>query len=442
MGILGKIGGDISQGVKNAGGSLAGFSQDLQRGDLLSALQRTPTGRFLQTASPAALIADQLQAAGLTGGQEPLPEISPELLQQIQQFGQAGGGASGPAFTTMGLGPLPGFQAAQVGQVGNISLGGPSQFVGDQAALIQSLQQQAAGQGPNIAGQMLKAEQDKLLNQQLAMAASQSGRALPAAQRQIAQQGALGQQQALQQAAIMRAQEQMAAQQQLSQALGTFRGQDIQRAGLGLEAARANQDTALRRALANQQAKQQANMAQSEQAFQAQRFAAEQDFARQQAEEQRRQMMEQLKAQREQAALSAKTGLEQAKLGYEVERQNAQQQLKNQIIGSALSTGAQAGVAALSDKRAKNSIKDFSEKDLNAFFKAIKPKTYKYNNEHWGNGGSPGEKIGFLIQDIENTKVGKSLVKPHESGLKGYNPQDLQGIILAKLAFDAKKKKS
>lgn len=103
-----------------------------------------------------------------------------------------------------------------------------SQYTPQQAALLDALTQQAMGQGgPSPAELMLRAQNDAATNQAMALAASQSGRALPAAQRQIQSQAALGAQQAAQQAAIMRAQEQLSAQQQAVGGLQGARQQDL-----------------------------------------------------------------------------------------------------------------------------------------------------------------------------------------------------------------------
>lgn len=446
MSILGKIGNQVGA----AGRSISGVAKGT--GQMVHAISKGDTDRFreglqktlefsVDPISKAAgfhqPILDLIQ--GKTGGgSSPISGTPSETFQQaLQNLNTAGGPGALPAFSVPGLGTLPTITAATVDPVQQVQLGGPSQFAGGQQALISALQQQAAGQGPSVAEALLRQQQDKMLNQQAALAASMSGRALPAAQRQIMQQQAAGSQDLAQQAAIMKAQEQLAAQQQLAGALGTFRGQDIQRSGLGLQAAQANQEAALRQALANQQAQQEAMLASAGQQFQAQQFGATQELERQAREEQRRQADAALQAQKAQAQLEAQTALEQSRLAAESQRAAAKEQAKAGMLGGLLQGGAAIGAAALSDKRAKNNIKDFTEKDLNEFFKAVKPKTYRYNNEKWGQ----GDRVGFLIQDIEKTKIGKSLVKPHETGMKGFDPLNLQGILLSKLAFDAKKSK-
>jgi hypothetical protein len=100
------------------------------------------------------------------------------------------------------------YQSANAAQVAN-----NSQYNPQQAALINQLMLQAQGQGgPSPAELMLQQQNQQNVNNAMALAASQSGRGLPVAQRQIMQNAALGGQQAAQQAAIMRAQEMLQAQ--------------------------------------------------------------------------------------------------------------------------------------------------------------------------------------------------------------------------------------
>lgn len=90
---------------------------------------------------------------------------------------------------------------------------------GTQAGLINQLQNQSMGAGPNPALQQLKQATGRNIAQQTGMIASQKGINPALAQRQAAQNAAMGGQQAAGQAGLLQAQQQLAAQQQLQQAL-------------------------------------------------------------------------------------------------------------------------------------------------------------------------------------------------------------------------------
>jgi hypothetical protein len=187
---------------------------------------------------------------GLSDLLPPVAPVDPEAARRNLEvaIGQLPGGiAAAPDLAPITLGALP-----QLAGIERVGIGGPSGFRGSQEQLISQLQAQAAGTaGPSLAEQLLRSQQDRNLRQQMALAASLSGRALPAAQRQIMQQQAMGAQEALQQAALLRAQEQQQAMGMLGQTLGTARGQDVQHQQLELEAARANQAAAMQQVQCN-----------------------------------------------------------------------------------------------------------------------------------------------------------------------------------------------
>jgi len=87
-----------------------------------------------------------------------------------------------------------------------------------------------------------------------------------------------------------------------------------------------------------------------------------------------------------------------------------------------------------SDRRTKENIKDVSKEDLKEFFTAIDPKFYTYiNDDH--EMAAKGERIGFMLQDVQNTKLGKLITKKGDDGLLSYDKDNLYGIILAGLAM-------
>lgn len=176
---------------------------------------------------------------------------------------------------------IEGIQAPDAITAQQVALGGPSQYAANQQRLIEALEGRVAGTaGPSLAElQMQKAQQD-MINQMAAQAGSMSGRAMPAAQRQLMQQQALSGQQLALDSAILRAQEQQQAEAQLAGALGQYRGQDLQRTGLGLQADTTNQQAMLQAAGLTQEgamqaalANQQADLATAQANLQAQREA-------------------------------------------------------------------------------------------------------------------------------------------------------------------------
>lgn len=103
-----------------------------------------------------------------------------------------------------------------------------SPFLQAQHGLVGQLQQSAAGQGPSIAEQQMKAAQEQNLAQALAMGASARGNQNPAMiQRQLMAQQAAGGQQIAQAAGIARLQEQQGAQQQLASLAAQGRQGDL-----------------------------------------------------------------------------------------------------------------------------------------------------------------------------------------------------------------------
>ncbi len=110
------------------------------------------------------------------------------------------------------------------------------------------------------------------------------------------------------------------------------------------------------------------------------------------------------------------------KAGMSADEQLAKQGMLANILGGA----AQGGAAALSDRRLKHSIGLMTRGDIIEFFKAVNPVTYQYIDGK----GPKGTKAGLILQDVENTQLGKILVKKDENGYLCYDPNDLLGILL------------
>lgn len=285
----------------------------------------------------------------------------------------------------------------QAGNLRQASVNVPSDFRQQQLSLAQQLSAQAQGQGPSLAQGQLRAASDRALSQQLALAAQARTPAQGALARRLAARQAGEQQQALAgQSAQLRLQEQLQAQQALAGVAGQARGQDVQTAGLETQAQQFNIQQQLQRDLANQQAALQAEQLRNQ---------ALATAAGQQAQFQN-------------------VLLGQAQLDQQAEA--ARQAQQSQILGGILQGGAAIGAAALSDENAKHDIMAITSDDLDEFWKAYNSVTFKYN-------GKDETYPGFIVQDIENTKLGADLVLKGDDGLKRYDTQKFMGILAATL---------
>lgn len=131
------------------------------------------------------------------------------------------------------------------------------------------------------------------------------------------------------------------------------------------------------------------------------------------------------------------TAGQQANLGNFYQGQANQQNIQNgQILGGA----AQVGAAALSDKNAKTDIKPLKDDEIDEFLSAVQPKKFKYKDPSTPL-TAPGQRDGFLAQDVANTKLGQDVVKPTDDGQLGFDKDNLQGVMLAALAKMHKEKK-
>lgn len=94
--------------------------------------------------------------------------------------------------------------------------------------------------------------------------------------------------------------------------------------------------------------------------------------------------------------------------------------------------GAGAIATMMSDGDKKKQKQPITVDDLQEFFAAVKPKTFKYKDPG-EQGALPGERVGFIAQDVKDTKLGQDLVSERDDGVLQYDPENLQGILLAAL---------
>lgn len=250
--------------------------------------------------------------------------------------------------------------------------------LGESSALRKQLKDIASGVGPSLATAQLKQAQDRTLAQQLAAASSQRGGNQAALQRTLArQQGAAGQELA-QQAAVTGMQE---------------RGQAQQQLGAMLSQEQAAADQAVNNYL-------------------------QLGFSIDQAQAAAQQDLERLRqgARAGQAALGTQASI-------------ANQQAQSQLLGGLLGGGATIGAALLSDKAQKKNVKN-AKKDTADFLQALSAQKYDYKPE---SGEPSGKNYGIMAQDLEKSKMGKSLVMDTPLG-KAVDVKKGFGAALASMA--------
>lgn len=265
-----------------------------------------------------------------------------------------------------------------------------------QMQLAQALSLQASGQGPSLAQAQMNQAQDAMIRQQQAQAASMRGGVNPMLlARGMQQQNAISGQQLAQSAGVMRLQEQQAAQQQLANVLQSSREQDIGLAG------------------------QQASLGVQQQQFvdQLTNQLMTQGFTLQQAQQMANTEMAQFNAQQNLGKYQAQKGVQ------------AQTSGAKWAAGGAALAGL---VGLLSDVRQKEEIKDTDPKEMLEFLDALESKNYKYKNPNLS-GASKGERFGIIAQDLEKSKIGKSIVKDTTQG-KMVDVNQGYGVVLAALS--------
>lgn len=92
--------------------------------------------------------------------------------------------------------------------------------------------------------------------------------------------------------------------------------------------------------------------------------------------------------------------------------------------------GAAGGQLLFSDERVKKDIESVSKKDLGEFRNALKAYSFKYKDEEMGE----GEHIGVMAQDLQKSKLGRTVVEENEDGVKQINLKKLASLSLAMMA--------
>lgn len=315
-------------------------------------------------------------------------------------------------------------------EIGNTNINRDDlQFRQGQMALMQQLQEAAAGRGPSIAAQQLKQGMDRNNAQALGMAATMGGNPALAA-RNAALGAAQANQATNRDAAMARLQEQLSARDQLGGVLNSARGQDMtiaaNQAQLDQQAALANQGAYNQQnqliadiLRGNQGAYNQGELANTG-------YRQETALANQASQFNQNQVNEQNRRYYEQLANSIDARERDARIEHEKWRTNIALGLQQQEIDqrrydsehSDRQLGAAAGVVmgllpllkttpapTPSDENLKKDIKP-AHKDIQEFLKHNSIKKYKYKNEKHGK----GEFVSPMAQDLEKSKLGKSMV--------------------------------
>lgn len=238
-----------------------------------------------------------------------------------------------------------------------------------QSAQINTLQRAARGGGPSAARDQLQLASQRNMRAALSMAASGRGNPALASQSAGNQRAIIGQQHASQSGAL-RAQEMQSAQGQLAQAIQAQRQQDI-----GMEAS--------------------------------------------------------VEVARERIASAEKIA------GMQVDMNKADPKSDPLGIGMDWNELAALGVSAVtimayiaSDERLKTDIEEITDGDVDEFFDAFTPKSFRYKHPEDPH-QSAGEKVGMMAQDVRDTKLGKKLFSDREDGMSILDPQVLMGIMMA-----------
>ncbi len=114
---------------------------------------------------------------------------------------------------------------------------------------------------------------------------------------------------------------------------------------------------------------------------------------------------------------ASKQGLEQLKAGIRGQTQQLQTQAnlnKQQGSKDLINNAAQAGLALFSDKNMKKNVKKADLQDLAQKLKAVKFEYKQPNGESY----QDGTVTGVMAQDLEKSKLGKSMVMENGKGQK------------------------
>ena len=113
---------------------------------------------------------------------------------------------------------------------------------------------------------------------------------------------------------------------------------------------------------------------------------------------------------------------------------NVQRQQQSNLNAIA---GIGSAAMMMSDEREKKNVEDTSgiAKGIADFVKHLKPSEYEYKDEENGT----GKKVGIMAQDLEKSKIGKTMVDETPDGKKVVDTNKAIGVLLASVAELSKK---
>lgn len=110
--------------------------------------------------------------------------------------------------------------------------------------------------------------------------------------------------------------------------------------------------------------------------------------------------------------------------------QAANQMAASGRMANLLNNGITAAATYFSDLRLKTDIKSIPKADLDEMKSHLKAYSYSYKNKKHGD----GEWIGVMAQDLEKSKLGKTLVIENEAGEKMIDVNKVLSLFLATMA--------
>lgn len=109
----------------------------------------------------------------------------------------------------------------------------------------------------------------------------------------------------------------------------------------------------------------------------------------------------------------------------------AQANRQNALLTGGMQGGSQLGAAYLmSDRNVKKNIKIISKEDIRELRENLKPYKFQYINEELGT----GEWVGVMAQDLEKSKLGRTVVFEDDRGHKAIDMKKLSSLLLAMMA--------
>ena len=105
------------------------------------------------------------------------------------------------------------------------------------------------------------------------------------------------------------------------------------------------------------------------------------------------------------------------------------------VLGATASGGTTLGAAAItaSDRRGKTDIKPESDADVADFLSKLEAYSYRYKDPE-APGASPGEHVGPMAQELERSKIGRTVVTTGPDGMKAVDTERLTMALAGALA--------